>query len=364
MALKFAFPTSQLHWWLLMAAGFIALVVWLLAALERRRRARLDLFVAATLASRLLPGYDAAVRKPLFWLTVIGFAALTIALAQPRWGQAWQETQRESRDILVLLDTSESMNAANPLPTRMHRAKQKILSLLEKRPGDRFGLIAFAGAAELQCPLTLDHGYFRAVLNAVDTDTISRKGTDIASALATAVKTFQKDEESTGYANKDTRAVFLISDGEQVSGDAVKAAEAASKYAHVIVMGVGDPNGTELKMPDIMGRYRTVMDGGKPHISKLDEETLRKVAAAGSGAYTRAIIESWDVDQIHERIDTLARRSMESDIRYRLVNRYQWPLAVALFCFAGEGAWLAAMPWVRRWRLHRQARVAGDPDHA
>ena len=227
---------------------------------------------------------------------------------------------------------------------------------MDKAAGDRFALVAFSGAAVLESPLTLDHGYFKSVLSTLDTDTISEEGTNIAAALDKAVELLQQEDESTGRSGKASRAILLISDGEQVDGNAVDAAEKAAQFARVFVIGVGDPNGAEVKLPDWMGRYSTVMDGDKPHLSKLDEDTLSRIAVAGNGAYTRSRADSWDIQQLYDRFETLSARDMNSDVRLRLVNRYQWPLLVAILAFAGEGLWLVLMPWIRYWRLRRREK--------
>ena len=354
MKVGFAFPLRQLHWWLGLAIVVLAVIVVVLRALEKRRQGRLTRFVQAELAPRLLAGYDASIRRPLFWLTVLGFASLALTFAQPHWGQAWQKVSQQSHDIIVCLDTSESMRAANPLPSRLERAKQKILSLLERAPGDRFALVAFSGGAALQCPLTHDHGYFKAVLKAVDTDTISLEGTDIAEAIEEAVKVFRDESEESGIIEKDTRAILLISDGEQVSGDAVSQAEDASDFARVYVIGVGDPHGAEIKRPELMGRRGGGQGVAATHHSRLDEETLSKVAIAGDGGYVRSMPDNSDIGQIRDHIEQLAAYSASSELRLRLVNRYQWPLALAVFLFAAEGLWLVIMPYVRAWRLRKR----------
>jgi len=354
--LGFAFDWRHLPGWLALALAALALVFLALRWLENRRRARLQRVVEAKLAPRLLPGYDARVRRPLTWLTMIGCVFLALTFAQPHWGQSWQEVRRASRDIIILLDTSESMRAANPLPDRLERAKQKIASLLDTAPGDRFALIAFSGAAALQCPLTLDHGYFKSVLNSVDTDTISEEGTNIAEALNAAVELAKEEDESTGRSGRAFRAILLISDGEEVGGNALEAAENAADYARIFVIGVGDPEGTEVRLPDWMGRYVTVMDGDKPHLSKLDEDTLSRIAIAGNGAYTRSRVDTWDIEQLFERFKILSARDTNSDVRLRLVNRYQWPLVLAILAFALEGVWLVTMPWFRYWRLRQSDR--------
>ena len=358
MDIGFVFPTNQLHWWLGLAILVLALVVVGLTFMERRRQRRLEAFAEAALAVRLMPGYDGRVRRPLFWFVIFGFVFLALTLMQPRWGQAWQEVRQQSHDILVCLDTSESMRAANPLPSRLERAKLKILSILDRTPGDRFGLIAFSGAAAQQCPLTHDQGYYKAVLNAVDTDTVSEEGTDIAAAIREAVKVYKAESQTSGIVDKNSRAILIISDGEQVAGDAVAEAEKAAEYARVYVIGVGDPNGTEVLLPDWMGRYVHVQDGNKPHISKLDEETLTKIAMAGAGRYARSTPDTSDIEQLYEFIKEMSAQKVSSDLRFRLVNRYQWPLALAILCFAGEALWLALMPWLRTLRLRREQRAA------
>ena len=353
MKIGFIFPLSQLHWWLGLAGTSLVLIALALRLLERRRSERLSRFVSASISPRLLVGYDATVRRPLFWLVLAGFACLALTLAQPHWGQAWTEITKQSHDVLICLDTSESMRAANPLPTRLDRARQKIGSLLDRAPGDRFGLVAFSGAAALQCPLTLDKGYFKAVLNAVDTDTISAEGTNIAAALEEAEEVFRKESEQSGVWNRDTRAVLLISDGEAVSGDAVAEAEKLSEFARVYVIGVGDPNGAEIVLPEQMKRYSRSRRGSTTHWSKLDEEKLKEIALAGEGGYIASTPDNSDVEQIYDHVEALTARTVSSDVRQRLVNRYQWPLVLAIVCFAGEGIWLAILPWLRRWRTRR-----------
>jgi Ca-activated chloride channel family protein len=361
----FAFPFSQLPWWLAAGVFVLLLVIAGLYWLERRRKHRVSSFVHHSLLPALVGAYDARIRRPLLWLTVAGFACLFLALAQPHWGRAWKEVRKHSRDVLVCLDISESMRATDLLPSRLERAKQKIVTLVDNSPGDRFGLIAFTGAAGLQCPLTLDHGYFKAVLHAVDTDSISREGTDIAAALAAAVDVFKDEDAKNDEFARDTRAILLISDGEEVSGDAIETANEASEYCRVYVIGVGDPDGAEIHIPTWMARegVRGASARTMTHISKLDEETLIRVAEAGNGPYVAATPDDWDITQVREAMNRLESRLVESDVRLQLVNRYQWPLAAAIMLFAAEGLWAAVMPWLRAWRGMRGTNHRGETQH-
>lgn len=347
MNIEFAFPWRELPWWLLFSGLALGAIAFLLRRFEQTRSVRLHRFVDLELAPRLLIGHDARLRRPLFWLTFLGFASMALSFAQPHWGEQWLEVTRRSHDILIVLDVSESMRATDMLPNRLDRAKQKIASILDRSRGDRFGLVAFSGTAELMCPLTLDTGYFRTVLNAVDTDSIGMEGTDIGAALEEAIKTFRElDEETDDYA-VDSRAILLISDGEQVAGDAVAVAAEASKYARVFVIGVGDPDGIEVAFSALDGQRGRRTLTGETHFSKLDEETLSRIAMEGKGGYITSTPDNGDIEQIYELTQQLATKNVSGNLRLQSVNRYQIPLAVAIALFAAEGLWLAVLPWLR-----------------
>lgn len=354
------FSQDQWQFWLPAALAVLAAFTWTLRWYERRRKLRLHRLIEARLAPRLLYGYDARVRHPLFWLVLLGFAALFTALAQPRWGDTWVEVEKRSRDVLVLLDVSESMNAADPRPSRLRRARQKIASLVEMAPADRFGLVAFAGAAELQCPLTLDHNYFRAVLDAVDTYTLSAVGTDLAAALREAVAVFEEDAKS-GQGGEGSRAILIVSDGETVSGDTQRAAARAAEVADIFALGIGSEEGAVIMRPDWL---RNAAGGPqeRTHHSRLNAATLQDVVASREGFATLTGDNS-DIQGIARQFDTLSARTVSGTLRERMTNRYQWPLALAILCFAGEGLWIVIMPYLRAWRMRKHA-AHGGANHA
>lgn len=357
----FVFPSQAAWLWIALSlAGLVALYV-VFDVLERRRRRRIEVFIEHRLAPRLVAGADARQRRPLNWLGLAGCAFLLLALLRPHWGAAREETSKRSHDVLVLLDISESMLAQTPAPNRLERAKQKIGALTDRAFGDRFGLIAFSGAAELMCPLTLDHGYYRTVLNAVDTDSISLEGTDIAAALTLATEAFRDQDSSEKGAGRDNRAVLLVSDGEAVEGDAIAAAAELSELAHIFVIGVGDPNGTEVQFTN---RFVRGNAGPETHLSVLDEKSLEAIAMEGDGGYMRSTPNNKDVDAVFGLIGNLFARGVESDIQDRLQNRYQWPLAAAVVCFMGEGLWLALLPWLGRRRDERRAATGEGAEYA
>lgn len=360
MNVQFVFPLRQWPWWAFLAAAVLLGLASLLRSLERQRESRLYAFVAADLAPRLLVGYDARIRRPLFWFALAGTACLAVTFAQPRWGEAWVQAVRGSRDILVLLDTSESMNAANPAPNRLVRARQKIESLLELCPGDRFGLIAFSGEAALECPLTRDHAYFRSVLATVDTNTLNEEGTDIAEALQQAAAVFAEDVRRSSAPGRSHRAIVLCSDGEQVSGDGIKAAAEIGRLSGIYVLGIGDLKGGEVRLPSWMREYLRSSEAGQPHVSRLDEKTLSEIAVQGGGMYIRSTPDNADVARIRDELQAVAAHRTPGEMRYSLVNRYRWPLSLAIGFFAAEGAWLALMPRIRRRRLAREAHAVRE----
>jgi len=341
-------PPNYLPACVALAVLFVLVFAWRLDRLEKRREARLHGFAEAGLLARLIDGYRPALRRPLNAMVLLGVFGLLVALAGPRWGSKRVADGRSGREILVLLDTSESMNAVNPPPDRLTRAREKVSALLEAFPADRFGLIAFSGAAALECPLTRDHGYFKTVLQSVTTDTLTAEGTDIEAAFQEVENLFSEERGAGRSVWAESRIILLISDGEVVSGDAVKAAERLSDIGRVVVMGIGDPEGAEVTLPQWMSRSKYAPKNSAPHWSVLDEAQLAAIAMAGGGVYVRSTLGDDDLAVIKRELSYLQGHSRESDPVLRSINRYRWPLFFGLLFLAGEGAWLVLMPRIAR----------------
>lgn len=356
--MHFSFPPDQWLLWLIAGGLTVALLWAALSALERHRDRRLHGFAEAGLLSRLILGYAPALRRPLNVLVIVGTVSLLVAVSGPRWGEKEGAEQRGNREILVLLDTSESMNAINPPPSRLDRARQKITTLLLRYPADRFGLVAFSGGAALQCPLTQDHAYFKTVLQSVTTDTLTAEGTDIESAFVEAEKLFEGEQGHGAGGMAADRIILLISDGEAVHGDAIAAAGRLGRYGRVVVMGIGDPEGAEVTLPQWMLRSRYTPQNTAPHWSVLDEKHLSEIALAGRGVYVRSTLGDADLGVIGREMERLEGIGRAEALRQREVNRYRWPLALAVACFAGEGLWLVLLPALAR-RRYRRPPVEG-----
>ncbi|HEV8186029.1 MAG TPA: VWA domain-containing protein, partial [Chthoniobacterales bacterium] len=204
--------------WALLAIPPLAL---LYVRAERRGAARLRDFVSP----RLLPQLGATVnrfrRAVRFTLALLGLALAIASLAQPRWGYTYDEVKRKGLDLIIAADTSRSMLANDLPPNRLQRVKLAGQDLIRELRGDRVGLIAFAGRAFLQAPLTIDYDAAVEALNDLDTNVIPEGGTNISEAINLAVKTF-------GKSALGNRALIIFTDGEELAGDSVKMAKGAA----------------------------------------------------------------------------------------------------------------------------------------
>jgi len=332
---------DPIYLWLLIPA-VLALGV-LLFVLLRRRTALLRGFAEEPLVPRLAPDVDQrrSVRR-----TVVRVAALllvAVALAGPKWGFHWQEVHREGIDLIVALDTSRSMLASDVKPNRLERAKYAIMDLLPLLQGDRIGLVAFAGTAFLECPLTLDYAAFERSLRAVDVGIIPRGGTAIARAIDTSLEAF--DARQGKY-----EAIILITDGEDHEGDVKEAAQRAEDAGvKIFTIGIGTPEGELLPLEK--GGF--VKDrSGQVVKSRLNDETLKDVALTTGGAYVQGLGPSLGLDQVfRDHIATMERREVASTLERRYEERFQIPLACALLLLAVE----ALMPQRRAAARARRA---------
>src|SRR6516225_5741459 len=221
------FGAPEWLWGLLLIPLLIALFV----RSEHRGLKRLQQFVSA----RLLPQLAGTVNRPRrvirFGLLLLGLSLEIISLAQPRWGYTFEDVKRKGLDLLVAVDTSRSMLSNDVQPDRLERVRLAIHDLIDELQGDRIGLIAFAGRAFLQAPLTIDYDAVIEAVNDLDTKTIPEGGTNISSAITLATQSF-------GKSAMGNRAMVIFTDGEDLNGDAVKTAKAAATDAGVRIFTV------------------------------------------------------------------------------------------------------------------------------
>jgi Ca-activated chloride channel family protein len=255
---------------------------------------------------------------------------IAVALAGPRYGYRWQEIRQQGVDIIIALDCSRSMTAADIQPDRLERAKREVFDLLAMLKGDRVGLVAFAGTAFLQCPLTLDYDAFNLFLNALSPEYLPVGGTDITGALETALTSFDTKSAS-------DKAVILITDGENTGeGDPVKAAQRLKeKDIKLFCIGVGDSDGVPI--PEPAGGFKKDRSG-QIVLSRLDENSLKKMAVVTGGTYVRSVAGDMDLEAIYtdEIRGKMEAETLASGRRQVWEDRFQWPLALALLCLAAE----------------------------
>src|SRR4026208_1628839 len=225
------FGAPQWLWGLFLIPILVALFV----RSERRGLKRLQEFVSA----RLLPQLAGTVNRPRrmirFALQLLGLALAIVSLAQPRWGYTFEDVKRKGLDLLVAVDTSRSMLSNDVQPNRLERVKLAIQDLIDELQGDRVGLIAFAGRAFCQTPLTIDYDAVIEAVSDLDTKTIPEGGSNISKAITLATQSFGKSAVG-------NRALIIFTDGEELSGDAVKTAkEAAGAGARRLSVGAGTP---------------------------------------------------------------------------------------------------------------------------
>jgi len=308
----------------------IPLLVALFLIAEKRGEKRLREFVSARLLPQLAGTANRFRRTLRFAFQLLGLAFALIALAQPRWGYTFQDVKRKGLDLIIAVDTSRSMLSNDVQPNRLERVKLAAQDLINELQGDRVGLIAFAGRAFLEAPLTIDYGAVVESIDDLDTKTVPEGGTNISEAIALASRTF-------GKSAMGNRALILFTDGEELSGDAVKAAKAAADAGvRIFTVGVGTPQGSLIPISGEDGETAFVKDSaGQVVKSKLDENRLREVAQASGGIYLHLENGPSTMQQIYG--EGLAKmQAAEFDVRLsrRPIERYEWPLGAALVALA------------------------------
>jgi Ca-activated chloride channel homolog len=263
-------------------------------------------------------------------LLVLATAGVGLALARPQWGEQAEVSHLLGQDTLFVLDCSRSMLASDVTPNRLQRAKLAILDFVQRSSSGRVGLVAFAGQAFLQCPLTFDYGAFREALLAIDDRTIPIPGTDVGRALDEGYRALDKSER--------TKALVLITDGEDLEQGGVRVAEAlAKKRVVVFTVGVGTAAGAEIQMLTEQGKLELVRDShGEAVRSRLDEKTLRAIAQATRGTYYPLGPLGEGLAKVRLALERLDTGSSAAPERKFGVDRFHWPVAGVLVLLAAE----------------------------
>jgi Ca-activated chloride channel family protein len=329
--------------WLLAGVGACLGLVWMWRRYDARQRSALARFVAPHLRAALTRSVSQGKARAKRALLLGAVALLFVALAGPKAGYRWEEVTRRGNDILFAVDTSRSMLTPDVKPNRLTRAKLAIDDFVQHLDGDAVGLIAFAGDAFLQSPLTLDYDAFHDSLNALDTRIIPRGGTNIASAIQEA-QTALKDRPGSD------KILVLVTDGEDLQGNALSAAKAAAQQGlKIYTVGVGTANGDLIALPPDQGGGFVKDAAGNPIKSHLNETALKAIAAATGGLYAPLGAEGQGLTSIYQQaLAPLTKHDLASRRQKIYTQRYQWPLA------AGLGMLLASVLMGTRRRIPRR----------
>jgi Ca-activated chloride channel family protein len=325
------------------AMALIPLLIGVFVRNESLRETLLRKLVAARLLPTLAASTSAARRRWKFILAIAGLALAIFALTQPRVGYDVTANHQRGLDLMIAIDTSKSMLSTDIQPDRLSRAKFAGQDLIDALEGDRVGLIAFAGTSFVQAPLTVDYSAVEAALSDLDTGTIPRGGTNIASAIHEAADAFGSGESA-------YRALVLFTDGEELEDDALQAAKDVKGKFRIFTVGVGTKEGSLIPLPGDNGGTNFLKDADGQYVkSHLDEEKLKAIADATGGFYIH--LESGTATAkaiIEQGLEKMQQHEFETH-ESRPIERYEWPLAAAILLL------ITAMIIPERRRVRRPA---------
>jgi len=315
----------------LLLIGVVFLGLFIFWALGRKEKL-LARFGDLPLLMKNAPYISFARQRMKAVLLILTLVFIVLTLTRLQFGTHLELLRREGIDLMIALDVSNSMLARDMKPNRLEKARQEIRSMIDRLEGDRIGLIAFAGEAFVQCPLTLDYSAAGLLLGVMDNESVSIQGTSLSSPIEKAMGSFSQQE-------KKHKVLLLLTDGEDHEGKAIEMAETARKDGiKIYTVGIGSPAGEPIPILDRNGNqvgFKKDRDG-EVIVSKLDEFTLQKISLATGGKYYHATVGEMELDKIFEEISKLEKKELEGTLVTKYDDRYQWPLLLALLLVVGE----------------------------
>ncbi len=294
--------------------------------LKRRRKLALKALGNPHTIERMLPNALKQRRRWIQRLRTAGLVCLVLALAGPLIGSKLVEYKQKGLDIFIAVDCSQSMLAEDFKPNRMAHARLILGQLMDRLAGSRIGIIAFAGQAYVQCPLTVDETAAKDILDTIDTTSVPMAGTVIGEAIRVAIKGLKAGE---GH----NRVLVLLTDGEDHKSDPQGAAKEAAKVGlKIFPIGIGSADGEPIPVLDAQGNKSGYKRDKKGEVvlSRMDEKLLLAVAQETGGHYLRASTMGDEVDELARHLDALQQGDQKSRLFNRFENRYQWPLALGI----------------------------------
>lgn len=307
----FRFETPE-YLYLLLLLPVLAVMHYLWAF---RKRRNLRKYGDPVLLKSFMPDVSPLRTELKFWFLQLSLLFLIISLARPQYGTRVDTRKRSGIEAIIAIDVSNSMLAEDVRPNRLEKAKMMVSNLVDNMTDDKIGLIVYAGQAFVQLPITSDYVSAKMFLETISPSMIEMQGTDIATAISLASNSFTPQEDV-------SRAVFVITDGEDNEGGAVEAAkEAARKGIHVYMLGVGEPGGAPIPIPGT-GQY-IIDNEGNTVVSRLNEDMCREIANAGNGNYIYVDNSSSAQKKLDKYVENLGRVEMESSIFSEYDEQFQ-----------------------------------------
>ncbi len=300
----------------LLLLAFVPLLVVLHYYYARKRVRNMAAFGDLELLAALAPNVSASRPKWKFWLQLSALCLLILATARPQFGMKEQLVKRQGIEVMVALDISNSMMAQDIQPNRLERSKMFLSKLVDEMVDDKVGLVVFAGDAFTQIPITSDYVSAKMFLENINPTLIARQGTAIGTALDIAIKSFGAESEA-------SKAIILITDGENHEDDAIAAAKlAAERGIKLVVVGMGKPEGSPIPIAGSMSFHKD--KDGNVVVSKLNEQMCRDLASAsGEGLYVRADNTNNALRVISKELDTMAKSEIETKVFAEYNEQYQ-----------------------------------------
>jgi Ca-activated chloride channel family protein len=300
---------------------------------EKLSQQRLQKAFGEKVASYLAQSVSLARRRWQMAIQALGLVFIIVALARPQAGESQQEIRSEGVEILILADVSESMLAEDVRPSRLAAMKIELGRLLDLMPGNKIGIIAFAGSSALLSPLTSDPNALRMYIDSLDTDSVSSQGTNMEAALSYAKEAFEKGGVTQDAGSRTTRVILISSDGEDQEKGALDAAKALAKDGvRIFTMAYGTEKGAGIPTRDRFGNMTGFKKdaGGQPVLTTVKGDFLRDMAAAGSGQF---YFTSFNGDHLRKFVDdvgALEKTQFQSSLLTQYDEKFTAPLLLGL----------------------------------
>jgi len=321
---RFANP-DYLYLLLLLPVAVLLFIIELI-----RKNKALNRLGDKNLIGKLVPELSRARTLIKFILQVIVILSVIIMIARPQFGSKIEDVKKQGVEVIIALDVSNSMLAEDIQPDRLTRAKQAISRLVDNLDNDKIGLIVFAGDAYTQIPVTTDYASAKMFLSTISPDMVPKQGTAIGAAINLGVRSFSPGEGK-------SKAMIIITDGENHEDDPVSAAEEAAKAGIVIhTIGIGSTEGVPIQV-SVNGKKDYLKDAeGNTVITKLDEDILKKIAIAANGNYVRANNSNIGLDEIFSEIKKMKKQDLESSVYTEYNDQFQIFAVIAIFLLLGD----------------------------